>query len=208
MTRPHDDAHPPPPPPSPFRARALAIADLLVDCGVLTRERIDRQIAEIRARTPANGARMVARAWVDPAYRELLLSDAHAAAAEFGIDTSSINEFVALENTATEHHLVVCTLCSCYPRAILGQPPDWYKSDTYRARAVREPRAVLAEFGVHLPPEVTVTVVDSGADRRFLVVPRRPEGTQGWSEAQLAAVVTRDSMIGTDIPRPVAPTAA
>lgn len=199
----HHDPHPRPPPPSPYRSRALAIADLLVEGGVLTRDRIDQQIAEIRGRTPANGARMVARSWVDPAYRELLFRDAHAAATEVGIDTSSINEFVALDNTATVHHLVVCTLCSCYPRAVLGQPPDWYKSESYRARAVREPRALLTEFGVDLPPGVTVTVVDSGADRRFIVVPHRPQGTEGWAEEALAALVTRDSMIGTDTLEPV-----
>ena len=143
---------------------------------------------------------MVARAWVDPGYKARLLADAKKAATELGIDSSNAPEVVALENTPRRHHLVVCTLCSCYPKAILGIPPAWYKSVEYRARAVKDPRGVLAEFGTPLAPDVEVRVVDSTADMRYLVLPMRPPGTEGWSEERLAALVTRDSMIGVTTP--------
>ena len=148
------------------------------------------------ARSPANGARLVARAWVDPAFKQRLLSDPKAACAEMGIDASGLTEFVVLENTEQVHNLVVCTLCSCYPRPILGRPPDWYKSFAYRSRAVVEPRAVMREFGTELPDDVEVRVFDSSADMRYLVLPLRPPGTEDLSEAELAELVTRDSMIG------------
>jgi nitrile hydratase len=179
-----------------YGKRIYAIRELLVEKGILTRAEIQSQIEYMEARTPANGARLVARAWVDPAFKQRLLTDPKAACLEMGIDASSLTEFVVLENTETQHHLVVCTLCSCYPRPILGRPPDWYKSFAYRSRAVVEPRAIMREFGTELPDDVAVRVVDSSADMRYLVLPRRPEHTEGLSEAELADLVTRDSMIG------------
>src|SRR6185312_15922058 len=146
--------------------------------------------------------------WVSPSFKELLLRDPKAACAELGIDASGMVEFVVLENTPSVHNMVVCTLCSCYPRPILGRPPDWYKSFAYRSRAVVEPRAVMAEFGTTLPSEVDVRVFDSSADMRYLVLPQRPSGTEGWSEDQLAALVTRDSLIGvTQVKTPAVPAA-
>src|SRR5438067_9778805 len=176
--------------------RLFAIRDLLIERGILTRDDIQAQIEYMDARSPANGARLVARAWSDPAFKARLLSDPKAACAEMGIDASGLVEFVVLENTEQVHNLVVCTLCSCYPRPILGRPPDWYKSFAYRSRAVVEPRAVMREFGTELPEHVEVRVFDSSADIRYLVLPRRPEGTESMSETELAALVTRDSMIG------------
>src|SRR5438874_1773871 len=179
-----------------YGKRIYAIRELLMDKGVLSSEDIQAQIDYIEARSPANGARLVARAWVDPAFKQRLLSNPKAACAEMGIDASGLVEFVVLENTDTVHNLVVCTLCSCYPRPILGRPPDWYKSFAYRSRAVVEPRAVMREFGTELPDSVEVRVFDSSADIRYLVLPVRPPGTEGWSEEQLAELVTRDSLIG------------
>jgi nitrile hydratase alpha subunit len=181
----------------PFYGKRLyAIRDLLIEKGVLTRDDIQDQIDYMDSRSPANGARLVARAWVSPSFRALLLSDPKAACADLGIDASGLVEFVVLENTETVHNMVVCTLCSCYPRPILGRPPDWYKSFAYRSRAVVEPRAVMAEFGTSLPETTEVRVFDSSADVRYLVLPRRPAGTEGFSEEQLAAIVSRDSLIG------------
>jgi nitrile hydratase len=179
-----------------YGKRIYAIRELLIDKGVLSREGIQAEIDYMDARSPANGARLVARAWVDPVFKQRLLSDPKAACAELGIDATSLVEFVVLENTERVHNLVVCTLCSCYPRPILGRPPDWYKSFAYRSRAVVEPRAVMREFGTELPPEVEVRVFDSSADIRYLVLPMRPPGTEGLSEEELAALVTRDSLIG------------
>lgn len=179
-----------------YGKRIYAIRDLLVDHGVLSAEDVEREIAYMDARSPANGARLVARAWVDPAFKQRLLDDPKAACADMGIDASGLVEFVVLENTEHVHHLVVCTLCSCYPRPILGRPPDWYKSFAYRSRAVVEPRAVMAEFGTTLPSSVEVRVFDSSADIRYLVLPVRPPGTEDMTEAQLAELVTRDSLIG------------
>jgi nitrile hydratase alpha subunit len=182
-----------------YGKRLYAIRELLIEKGVLTRQAIQDQIEYMDARTPANGARLVARAWVDPRFKELLLRDSKAACAELGIDAGGLTEFVVLENTEQVHNLVVCTLCSCYPRPILGRPPDWYKSFAYRSRAVVEPRKVMAEFGTALPDSVEVRVFDSSADIRYLVLPRRPEGTEGFSEEELAALVTRDSLIGVTV---------
>jgi nitrile hydratase subunit alpha len=176
--------------------RIFAIRDLLIERGVLTAEEIQAQIDYMDARSPANGARLVARAWLDPAFKQLLLNDPKAACAEMGIDASGLVEFVVLENTDAVHNLVVCTLCSCYPRPILGRPPDWYKSFSYRSRAVIEPRAVMGEFGTVLPPDVEVRVHDSSADMRYLVLPKRPAGTDDMNEEDLASLVTRDSLIG------------
>jgi nitrile hydratase len=149
---------------------------------------------------PRNGARVVARAWVDPAFLEWLLRDATAAIASLGYSGRQGEHMVALENTEQQHHMVVCTLCSCYPWPVLGLPPTWYKSAPYRARAVKDPRGVLADFGVHLPESTQVRVCDSTAEVRYLVIPRRPAGTEGLAEIELAALVTRDSMIGTGLP--------
>jgi nitrile hydratase len=177
-----------------------AVRELLIAKGVFTADDLRRQIDLMDSRSPSQGARMVARAWVDPEYKKRLLADAKKAATELGIDSSNAPEVVALENTPRRHHLVVCTLCSCYPKAILGIPPAWYKSVAYRARAVKDPRGVLAEFGTTLPEGVEVRVVDSTADMRYLVLPMRPAGTEGWNEERLAALVTRDSMIGVTTP--------
>jgi len=181
-----------------WKRMEIAVRELLVEKGVTTRAEIAAQIARMDARSPALGARVVARAWTDPAFRDRLLADGSAACREMGVDVEAM-KLVAVENDAHTHNVIVCTLCSCYPRNLLGLPPDWYKSRAYRARTVREPRAVLAEFGLVLPEDVTVRVHDSTADMRYLVVPRRPEGTQGLDAAALAALVTRDSMIGVGV---------
>lgn len=185
---------------SPYARRIRAMESLLVEKGVITQEEVRRQISYMESRTPANGARIVARAWTDPEYKSLLLSDTKAAALEIGIDASGPVEFITVENTPEVHNLIVCTLCSCYPRAILGRPPDWYKSPEYRSRAVREPRAVMREFGYEPPEGVRVAVHDSSADIRYMVLPMRPSGTDRMSEDELAALVTRDSLIGVSEP--------
>jgi nitrile hydratase subunit alpha len=185
---------------SPWASRIRAIEELLEERGVLSREEVEAQVEYMEARTYENGARLVARAWVDPAFKERLLSDTKEAAAELGLDASGTIEFLTVENTDEVHNVIVCTLCSCYPRAILGRPPDWYKSFAYRSRVVAEPREVLREFGLELPANKRVAVHDSSADLRYLVLPQRPEGTEEMSEDELAALVTRDSLIGTDVP--------
>ncbi len=182
-------------------ARVRALEQILVEKGVADRESVRRRIDWLVSRTPADGARLVARAWVDPDFKRRLLEDARSAALELGLDPGPSPVVVALENTEAVHHVVVCTLCSCYPRALLGPPPDWYKSLPYRSRAVSDPRGVLEEFGLDLDEDVELRVVDSTADVRYLVVPRRPPGTDGLGEEELAALVTRDSMIGVAQPR-------
>ena len=176
--------------------RILAIRQLLIDKGVVTAAEVDDIAVRAQARTPADGAKVVARAWTDGAFKSRLLDDARAALAELGYRLSHDAELAVVENTADVHHLVVCTLCSCYPTSLLGPPPDWYKSFAYRQRAVVEPCAVLREFGLELDPRVRLAVVDSTADVRYLVLPRRPAGTQAMGEEALASLVTRDSMIG------------
>lgn len=180
----------------PAAARVRALEKLLVEKGVVTRDELRRRIDWLVSRTPANGARLVARAWIDDGFRQRLLSDAREAALELGVDPGPSPVVVALENTEDVHHVVVCTLCSCYPRALLGPPPDWYKSLPYRSRTVSDPRGVLREFGLTLHDGTQVRVVDSTADMRYLVVPRRPDGTESLDEDELASLVTRDSMIG------------
>ena len=180
----------------PAAARTRALEELLVEKGVVTRDELRRRIDWLVSRTPADGARLVARAWVDDAFRQRLLGDAREAALEIGVDPGPSPVVVALENTKDVHHVVVCTLCSCYPKALLGPPPDWYKSLPYRSRAVSDPRGVLREFGLTLNDGTEVRVVDSTADMRYLVVPRRPDGTDSLDEEELASLVTRDSMIG------------
>jgi nitrile hydratase len=185
----------------PYAARIRAIEALLLEKGVLTEAEVQDRISYMEARSPANGAKLVARAWVDPAFKERLLSDTKATAMELDIDASGPVEFVVVENTPRVHNLIVCTLCSCYPRAILGRPPDWYKSFEYRSRAVREPRTVMREFGFEPPENVEVVVHDSTADIRYMVLPMRPAGTQDLDEEELAELVTRDDLIGVSIPR-------
>src|SRR5262245_3506621 len=176
--------------------RIYAIRELLVEKGVITEKDIQCQIEYQEARSPVNGAKLVARAWSDPAFKGRFIADPKAACAEMGIDATAINEFVVLENTEKVHHMVVCTLCSCYPRPILGRPPDWYKSFNYRQRSVADPRGVMREFGLELGDDVEVRVHDSTADIRYIVLPLRPAGTENWAAADLEKLVTRDSLIG------------
>ena len=203
----HDHSHP-----HPVRADAddrltyyqvmeIAVRELLIEKGVLDADQVRREVEKMDARNPANGAKVVARAWTDPAYRAKLMSRGNDALEDLGLERG-VYKLVVVENTPAVHNLVVCTLCSCYPRFLLGLPPDWYKSRSYRSRAVREPRAVLHEFGLDLPDDVTVRVHDSTADMRYLVLPARPAGTEGWSEEQLASIVTRDCMVGVAVPKP------
>ncbi|MBS7810100.1 nitrile hydratase subunit alpha [Roseococcus pinisoli] len=189
----------------PPRAESLALLAKLEAAlkrrGIVSDEEIELKRASADRANPMTGARMVARAWIDPEWRALLLRDGTAAAEAMGISMRGNPPLGVLEDTAGVHHLVVCTLCSCYPRAIIGYPPHWYKSAAYRSRAVREPRAVLAEFGTVLPAGMQVRVVDSTADFRWMVLPQRPAGTEGWTEDQLTALVTRDDMVGVTLPR-------
>ena len=185
-----------------IQIRVRALEDLLVEKGLVERAALDRIVEAYETRIgPRNGAQVVARAWTDADYKRRLLSDATAAIAELGHRGLEGENMVVVENTPDVHNLVVCTLCSCYPWPVLGLPPVWYKSAPYRSRAVKDPRGVLADFGVSLPKETEIRVWDSTAETRFIVLPMRPKGTEGWSEAQLAELVTRDSMIGTGFPR-------
>jgi nitrile hydratase alpha subunit len=177
-----------------------AVRELLLDKGVFAGDDLRRVLEVFDSQSPALGGKVVARAWVDPEYKRRLLADGTAACEELGIPMGG-TKLVVVENTPEVHNLIVCTLCSCYPRPVLGLPPDWYKSRAYRSRAVREPRVVLAEFGTALPAGVAVRVHDSTADMRYLVLPLRPAGTEGLSEAELAELVTRDSMIGVAPPQ-------
>ncbi len=178
----------------------IAVRELLVEKGVTTKAEIATQITAMDNRSPAIGASIVARAWSDPAFKDRLMTDGSAACAELNAPVDAM-ELMVVENTPDTHNVVVCTLCSCYPRNILGLPPDWYKQREYRSRTVKEPRKVLSEFGLDLADSVRVQVHDSTADKRYLVLPMRPEGTEGWSEEQLAAIVGRDSMIGVAVPK-------
>jgi nitrile hydratase len=182
--------------PGYFDIMETAVRELLVEKQLIGASEIRRQIEVLDSRTPALGAKVVARAWVDPSFRARLLADGRAACEELGITFYDDTGLIVLENTDKIHNLIVCTLCSCYPRPVLGLPPDWYKLKPYRARAVVEPRAVLAEFGTVIPDDVEIRVSDSTSQVRYLVLPKRPEGTESFSEEQLAALVTRDAMIG------------
>ena len=191
----HENAHDRPLSGPALRVKALE--SLLVEKGLIDPKTLDEIVDTYEHRVgPRNGARVVARAWVDPAFRERLLADATAAVAEFGFIEPHAEDMVAVENTPAVRNLVVCSLCSCYPWPVLGLPPAWYKSDAYRARAVVDPRGVLKAFGEDIPEDVEVRVWDSTAEMRYLVVPERPAGAEGWSEEALAALVTRDSMVG------------
>jgi nitrile hydratase len=184
-----------------FQLMEVSLRELLVEKGVLTEAQIEATVADMRERSPERGARVVARAWVDRDFKERLLKDGTRACEELKLDVPSL-KLVVVENTPQVHNAVVCTLCSCYPRMLLGIPPEWYKSRNYRSRMVREPRAVLAEFGLKIEENRSIRVHDSTADMRYLVLPMRPAGTEGWSEEKLAAIVTRDSMIGVAVPKP------
>lgn len=181
-----------------WQTMEIAVRELLVEKGITTPAEIAAQIETMDARTPSNGAAVVTRAWIDPEFKQRLLADAGAASREMGFDIGPLN-LIAVENTQTVHNLIVCTLCSCYPRNLLGLPPDWYKTRAYRSRAVKEPRKVLEEFGVTISKDTAIRVHDSTADMRYIVLPARPDYTDHLDEAELASLVTRDSMIGTGI---------
>ena len=191
-----------------FELLEQAIRELLIEKGVFTAEDIQRQIDDMDSRTPMIGSRLVAKAWVDPGFKRRFLAEPKAVIEEMGVNLAHSPELMIVENTPAVHNVIVCTLCSCYPRAVLGIPPAWYKKKAYRARTVKEPRAVLAEFGTVLPDDVEIRVHDSTADLRYLVLPVRPAGTHGWSEERLAELVTRDSMIGVMPARAPQPTRA
>ena len=187
-----------------YQTMEVAVRELLIEKGILTADEVRRQVEDMDGRNAGLGGKMVARAWLDKEYKQRMLGDGNAAAEEVGLDHGAY-KLIVVENTPDVHNVIVCKLCSCYPRWLLGLPPDWYKSRNYRSRVVREPRSVLREFGLELPDQVTVRVHDSNADMRYLVLPLRPGGTEGWSEEQLANLATRDSMIGValaDDPNP------
>lgn len=190
---------------APPRPESIALLDKLMAAldarGIVTAAQVAERQAITERASPEIGARIVARAWTDPAYLDLLLRDGRAAAEQMGATMAGAPPLGILVNTPARHHLVVCTLCSCYPRALLGYPPHWYKSFAYRSRAVREPRAVLAEWGTAIPDSVEIRVVDSTADFRWMVLPLRPAGTEGWDEARLAGLVTRDALVGVGLPK-------
>ena len=183
-----------------FQLMEISLRELLVEKGVVTEEEVAEEVEAMRKRGYERGARVVARAWVDPEYKKRLLANGTEACEELGLEIPAL-KLLAVENTPEVHNAIVCTLCSCYPRMLLGIPPEWYKSRNYRSRMVREPRAVLAEFGLEIPERVAIRVHDSTADMRYLVLPMRPAGTEGWSEERLASLVTRDSMIGVAVPK-------
>lgn len=195
--------------PSPEHVALLEkLIGALTARGILAESDLATRKAAIERASPATGAAMVARAWVDPAFRARLLADGTTACAEFGVSLQGNPPLGVLEDTPSLHHLIVCTLCSCYPRVVLGFPPHWYKSAAYRARAVSDPRGVLAEWGTHVPASTQIRVVDSTADYRWMVLPVRPEGTEGWSEAQLAALLGAEELVGVALPRVTAARAA
>ena len=183
-----------------FQLMEVSLRELLVEKGILTDQQVDATVEDMRKRTPERGAKVVARAWVDEGFRKRLLENGTKACEELGLDVPAL-KLLAVENTPQVHNAIVCTLCSCYPRMLLGIPPEWYKSRSYRSRMVREPRAVLAEFGLNIPQSTQIRVHDSTADMRYIVLPMRPAGTEGWSEERLAALVNRDAMIGVAVPK-------
>jgi nitrile hydratase len=183
-----------------FQLMEVSLRELLVEKGIVTEAQVAATVADMRERTPERGARVVAKAWTDDSFRKKLLANGSRAIEEIGIDVPALR-LVVVENTPEAHNMVVCTLCSCYPRMLLGIPPDWYKSRNYRSRAVSEPRAVLSEFGLNLDIKTKIRVHDSTADMRYLVLPMRPAGTEGWNEERLATIVSRDCMIGVAVPK-------
>jgi len=183
-----------------FQLMEVSLRELLVEKGIVSEAQVAATVADMRERTPERGAKVVARAWSDASFRKKLLANGSQAIEEIGLDVPAL-KLIVVENTPQTHNMVVCTLCSCYPRMLLGIPPDWYKSRSYRSRAVSEPRVVLTEFGLIIDKNVKIRVHDSTADMRYLVLPMRPAGTEGWSEERLAAIVTRDCMIGVAVPK-------
>jgi nitrile hydratase len=183
-----------------FQLMEVSLRELLVEKGILTDEQVNAAVEDMRGRTPERGAKVVARAWVDDGFKKRLLENGTKACEELGLDVPAL-KLLVVENTAEVHNAIVCTLCSCYPRMLLGIPPEWYKSRSYRSRMVREPRAVLAEFGLHIPDQTQIRVHDSTADMRYIVLPMRPAGTEAWSEERLASLVNRDCMIGVAVPK-------
>ena len=199
----HDHPHDPAKdegPPSEHEILSRALQELLEEKGVLTAEQVRKRMELFEAEFPQRGARVTAHAWANPAFKKRLLADGKAGCAEWGLDLEA-DRLIAVENTPGVHNVIVCTLCSCYPRALLGMPPTWYKSENYRRRVVREPRAVLREFGTVIPDDVSIRVHDSNADMRYVVVPMRPKGTEGWDEEQLASILTRDTLVGVALPK-------
>ncbi len=182
-----------------WQTMEIAVREILIEKGITTPAIINAQVEALDKRSPADGAKVVARAWTDPEFKARLLADGSAACEEMGMPVDAM-KLVVVENTETVHNVIVCTLCSCYPRNLLGLPPEWYKTRAYRSRTVREPRKVLSEFGLNLPDDVQVRVHDSTADMRYLVLPARPDWTEGWDAEALAAIVMRDCMIGTAVP--------
>jgi nitrile hydratase len=180
-----------------YEKRIIGLSNLLMDKGIITPQELLDVLRENEAQDPSIGARVIARAWVDPDFKQRLMHNGKGALAEMGITLKRVQNIRVVENTEVVHYVAVCTLCSCYPIPLLGPPPEWYKSEVYRKRVVKEPRAVLKEFGLTLAQDVEVRVVDATAEIRYLIMPQRPEGTQDMNEEQLAALVTRDSMIGT-----------
>ena len=184
-----------------YELMEVSLRELLVEKGIVSDAEVQAEVEAMRQRSPERGARVVARAWIDAGFKQRLLENGTRACEELGLEIPAL-KLVVVENTPQQHNAIVCTLCSCYPRMLLGIPPDWYKSRNYRSRMVREPRSVLSEFGLHISQEVKIRVHDSTADMRYLVLPMRPAGSEGWSEAKLASIVTRDCMIGVAVPKP------
>ena len=186
-------------PPSEHEIMTRAMQELLEEKGLVTADEVRRRMELFEEEFPRRGSKVIAHAWADPDFRKRLLDDGKAACAEWGLDLEA-DRLIAVENTPEVHNVIVCTLCSCYPRALLGMPPTWYKSENYRRRVVREPRAVLKEFGTVIAQSVSIRVHDSNADMRYVVVPMRPKGTEGWSEERLASILTRDTLVGVALP--------
>jgi nitrile hydratase len=187
--------------PSYYEILVISVQELLIEKGLIAADDVRKQIELLDSRSPALGQQLVVRAWTDREFKQRLLANGNAAAEEMGITIYDDTVFTVLEDTPTLHHMIVCTLCSCYPRAVLGLPPDWYKSKQYRSRAVKEPRNVLAEFGTIIPDDVQIMINDSTASQRYMVLPLRPEGTENFSNEALEKLVTRDAMIGVTIPK-------
>lgn len=187
--------------PSYYEILVISIRELMISKGLIGADEVRKQIEVLDSRSPVLGSKLVVKAWLDADFKTRLVKDGNAGAKEMGISIYDNTEFTVLENTPERHYVVVCTLCSCYPRPILGLPPDWYKSKEYRARTVREPRAVLEEFGTIIPDDVQVIVQDSTASQRYMILPMRPAGTENFTQEQLEALVTRDTMIGVAVPK-------
>lgn len=186
-------------PPGEYEITSRALQELLVEKGLITAEQVRKKIEQFDEDFPYRGTKVILRAWTDPAFRKRLLEDGKAACAGMGIELEA-DHLIAVENTKEVHNLIVCTLCSCYPRSLLGMPPTWYKSRNYRSRVVHEPRSVLKEFGTVLPESVSIRVHDSNADMRYVVIPMRPDGTENWTDAQLGEILTRDCLVGITLP--------